>query len=94
MNMITHPLAWPMSAAGQSRRFLHLRCTSGLPPIADMRADIDLRCEGPQGDVCDRDYSFFAKDFATLRAQAMKSLATGLIVRFFTVTRPMWLEGN
>jgi hypothetical protein len=36
---------------------------------------------------------FFASDFATSRAQSMKSCAIGLIVRFFKVTRPTGIEG-
>src|SRR5262249_25582896 len=32
-----------------------------------------------------RSHPFFAKDFVRLRAQSMKSCATGLIIRFFKV---------
>jgi hypothetical protein len=39
-----------------------------------------------------RDVTFqfvFANDFTTLAAQSTKSVATGLIIRFFSVTIPM-----
>jgi hypothetical protein len=40
-----------MSALGHSRRFDDVCGTSAHPPIADMRADINLRREGPIADM-------------------------------------------
>ena len=60
-----------------------------LTPIADAILRWDIDRVGPQGDMHVGGNQFFlASDFATVRAQSMKSCAAGPMDRFFNVTIP------
>jgi hypothetical protein len=60
-----------MSQLGHERRIRHVRNIFGSPPKADVGADIDLRREVP---------------LSAIHRVAAKSIATGLKVRFLSVT--------